>query len=234
MTSTQEVEPTGGTIDINTNTNTNTADGPLRTSDQVRNRVLRVAGHLLAGQSPYARAGRAQLRSALGKEIGSVPAIWQFTVDGGPSTRDDAEPTRGEIAVQTALTLWALHQGSHPDSMHVTSQTGRRLSIATAVRTLTDADGSDRDRHETPIYGRLSALVRAMTFDALATQARGIVNLLSSADIPMDYGQFAVDLFRWQDPRRRSAVTRSWGRDFERATRSGAKNEPAVATTDPS
>lgn len=232
MTSTPEVVPAGGTTD----TDTSTGGGPLRTSDQVRNRVLRVAGHLLAGQSPYARAGRAQLRSALGKEVGSVPAIWQFTVDGGPSTWDDTEPTRGEIAVQTALTLWALHQGSHPDSMHITSESGRRLSIATAVRTLTDADGSDRDRHETPVYGRLSALVRATTFDALATQARGIVNLLSSADVPMDYGQLAVDLFQWQDPRYRSTVTRRWGRDFERTPRrqSAGASADAAATSNPS
>ncbi|MFC7581987.1 type I-E CRISPR-associated protein Cse2/CasB [Schaalia naturae] len=230
MTSTPEVAPAGGATD------TNPGEGPLRTSDQVRRRVLRVAGHLLDGQSPYARAGRAQLRSALGKEIGSVPAIWQFTVDGGPSIRDDTEPTRGEIAVQTALTLWALHQGSHPDSMHITSEAGRRLSIAAAVRTVTDAEGSDRDRHETPIYGRLSALVRATTFDALATQARGIVNLLSSADVPMDYGQFAVDLFQWQDPRYRSTVTRRWGRDFERTSRPPSTDAPANAETssDPS
>jgi CRISPR system Cascade subunit CasB len=224
------VESTGGITD------TNAGGGPLRTSDQVRRRALRVAGHLLAGQSAFARAGRAQLRSALGKEVGAVPAIWQFTVDGDPSTRDDTEPTRGEVAVHTALTLWALHQGSHPDSMHVISESGRRLSIAAAVRTLTDADGSDRDRHDTPSYGRLSALVRATTFDSLATQARGIVNLLSSADVPMDYGQFAVDLFQWQDPRYRSSVTRRWGRDFERAARLSAPDGSSGATTahDPS
>lgn len=229
MTSTSEVGPAGGATD----TNTGIGGGPLRTSDQVRKRVFHVAGHLLAGKSPYARAGRAQLRSALGKEIGSVPAIWPFTVDGGPSTKDDTEPTHGEVAVHTALTLWALHQGSHPDSMHVTSESGHRLSIAAAVRTVTDADGSDRDRHDAPIYGRLSALVRATTFDALATQARGIVNLLSSADVPMDYGQLAVDLFQWQDPRYRSTVTRRWGRDFERTVRATSPAAPDAAGTKP-
>ncbi|MGO3795987.1 MAG: type I-E CRISPR-associated protein Cse2/CasB [Pauljensenia sp.] len=227
MTSTHETDPTEDP------SGAEAWGGPLRTSEEVRNRVLQIAGHRLAGQNSYARAGRAQLRTALGKEVGSVPSIWQFTVDGGPSRRDDTEASRGELAVHTALTLWALHQGSHPDSMHVRSETGRRLSIAAAARILTDADGSDRDRHDTPIYGRLSALVRATTFESLAIQARGIVNLLSSADIPMDYGQFAVDLFQWQDPQRRSAVIRSWGRDFERTTRSPAKDAPVGTGTTP-
>ena len=230
MTSTHETSPTEDP------SGAKAWGGPLRTSDEVHNRVLQVAERRLAGTNPYARAGRAQLRTAVGKEVGSVPSIWQFTVDGGPSRRDDTEVTRGELAVHTALTLWALHQGSHPETMHVRSEPGRRLSIAAAARTLTAPDGSDRDRHDTPIYGRLSALVRATTFESLATQARGIVNLLNSADIPMDYGQFAADLFQWQDPQRRSAVTRSWGRDFERATRSATTDAPTAtgSTPDPS
>lgn len=230
MTSTPEVAPAGGTTD------TNTGGGPLRTSDQVRNRVLWVAGHVLAGHSSYARAGRAQLRSALGKEVGSVPSIWQFTVDGGPSSRDDTEPTRGEIAVQTALTLWALHQGSHLNPMHVRSETGDRLSIAAVARKLADYEKPGKERHETSIYARLSALALATTFDVLAAQARGIISLLSSANVSMDYGQFGVDLFQWQEPRYRSTVTRRWGRDFERTPRLVLADASANAETpsDPS
>ncbi len=229
MTTMQETTPPGEPSD------SGSWSGPLRTSDQVRNRVLRVAGHLLAGQSPYARAGRAQLRSALGKEVGLVPAIWQFTVDVGPSTRDDTEPTRGELAVHMALALWAVHQGSHLDPVHRRSETGDR-SIAAAARRLADNDKfakSGKELHETPIYARLSALVRATTFDSLVTQARGIVNLLSSANDPMDYGQFAVDLFQWQDLRYRSAVIRRWGRDFERTPRQPLTDASADADMTP-
>ena len=35
--------------------------------------------------------------------------------------------------------------------------------------------------------------------------------------MPMDYGLLAADLFEWQSPQRRSAVTRRWGRQFARA-----------------
>ena len=67
------------------------------------------------------------------------------------------------------------------------------------------------------MYRRLSSVVAAQTFGALSHHLRGIVDLLEAAEIPMDYGLLAADLFEWQIPRRRSAVTRRWGRQFARA-----------------
>ncbi len=47
--------------------------------------------------------------------------------------------------------------------------------------------------------------------------ARGLVTQFRAAPIPLDYGQFAVDLLDWQDPTRRTGVRLRWGRDYYRA-----------------
>lgn len=59
-------------------------------------------------------------------------------------------------------------------------------------------------------------MISAQTFDALVTHARGLVSVMSSADVQIDYGRLASDFYSWQNPRFRSGVVRQWGRDFAR------------------
>lgn len=181
----------------------------------VRSRIHSVIGRL-GGNTSAAIAGRAQLRSAVAKTPGTDPAIWAFTLEDGPERLLGDEASYGERAVHVALTLWALHQGSHPTSMH---STGRRSgSIGGAVRRFAMLNGAEHPE-EHPIYKRFSAMIAAPTFDALAIHARGIITLLSSSDIPMDYARFAADLFDWQNSELRSRVVRQWGRDFAKIPR---------------
>lgn len=186
----------------------------MRAPGQVRSRVNWLIWNRLSGKNPGAIAARAQLRSALGKSVGAVPSIWSLTMDPDPKTVAGDGATRGELAVHTALTLYALHQGSHSESMH---RTGHTSSLGAAVRVVASRNRGDRDNDEDhPIYRRFTALVAAPTFDALSTHARGLVDLLSSSEIALDYGQFAADLVNWQDPASRLSVLRRWGRDFAR------------------
>ncbi|MDC4232364.1 type I-E CRISPR-associated protein Cse2/CasB [Actinomyces sp. B33] len=196
------------------------ADPPrdLARAEDVRTRTLSAISRL-RGPSPAAVAGRAHLRSAVGKEVGSVPAIWSLTLESGSEKLLGNEPTRGEKAVHLALTLWALHQGSHDTPMHFTSPRG--ATIGSSVRRLAVAGAPDGQGPEThPVYRRLCAMIAAQTFTALAIQARGLIHLLSSADIHVDYGRLASDFYQWQDPRLRSRIIRQWGRDFARTPRS--------------
>ena len=162
-------------------------------------------------------AARAQLRHGVGKEVGAVPSIWAYTLESQRPQLSDQKPSWGENAVHTALTLWARHQGSNAAPMHKAEGEKTPRSFGGAVRALAEKGRGDKRPEETPVYRRLSSVVAAQTFGALAHHLRGIVDLLEAAEIPMDYGLLAADLFEWQSPPRRGAVTRRWGRQFARA-----------------
>lgn len=193
----------------------------LSSGQAVRSRVNGLIVHRLSKDTPSARALRAQLRSALGKETGSIPAIWDLTLDGeyeGPSDT----PTRGEKAVHGALTLWARHQGSNKRQMHDASDHPRRF--ASAIRVVAEKQRGEKRVEETPIYRSFSAAIQAPTYEGLLVRLRSLVSQLEAAEVPCDYGYLASDLFHWQNPRRRTSVVRNWGRQFARTTQTASES----------
>mgnify|MGYP000844302531 CR=1 FL=1 len=196
----------------------------LSTRRSVYGRVGGLIVNRLWKETPSARALRAQLRGALSREAGSVPELWDLTLDDRPGYLGD-DPTRGERAVHGALTLWALHQGSNTRPMHDTSDHPR--SFASAIRAVAETQrGDQRAAEETPIYRRFSAAVQAPTFDGLLVHLRSLISQLEAAEIRCDYAQLGADLFTWQDPRRRTSVMRNWGRQFARPAET-AHTDPA-------
>ena len=196
----------------------------LSTCGAVYGRVGGLIVNRLWKETPSARALRAQLRGALSREAGSVPELWDLTLDGRPGYLGD-EPTRGEKAVHGALTLWALHQGSNTRPMHDTSD--RPRSFAPAIRIVAEGQSGDKRAEEAAIYRRFSAAVQAPTFEGLLVHLRSLVAQLEAAEIPCDYAGLAADLFTWQNPRYRTSVMRNWGRQFARTTQS---YDPDVAS----
>ena len=186
-------------------------------AEKVRKWVEWVIPRRLNGREASAMAARAQLRHGAGKEVGAVPSIWVYTLESQRPELSDQRPSWGENAVHTALTLWARHQGSNAAPMHMVDAKETPRSFGSAVRALAEKGRGDKRPEKTPVYRRLSSVVAAQTLGALSHHLRGIVDLLEAAEIPMDYGLLAADLFEWQIPRRRSAVTRRWGRQFARA-----------------
>lgn len=206
-------------------------NGPLRSADDVKKRVRSVIKRRQEN-TPAEVAARAHLRSAVGREVGDVPAIWSYTLDSGSEKELGQKPTRGERAVHTALTLWALHQGSNNVSMNSTG--GRERTIGASVRRLAYSDMGGRERaEEHPVYKRLCAMIAAPTFESLTVHARGLVSMLGSAEIPMDYGRFAADLYHWQKPERRASVLRQWGRDFARTPTDEEQTGSSATTSIP-
>lgn len=185
----------------------------LSTRRAVYGRVSGLIANRLWKETPSARALRAQLRGALSREAGSVPELWDLTLDDRAGYLGD-EPTRGEKAVHGALTLWALHQGSNTKPMHDTSE--RPRSFASAIRVMAEGQSGDKRAEETPIYRRFSSAVQAPTFEGLLVHLRSLISQLEATEIPCDYAQLGADLFTWQDPRRRTSVMRNWGRQFAR------------------
>lgn len=188
----------------------------LKSGPAVRSRVNGLIVHRLSKDTSSARAIRAQLRSALGKETGSIPAIWDLTLDGGYEDLSDT-PTRGEKAVHGALTLWARHQGANQHQMHDVSDRPRQF--ASAIRVVAERQQrGDKRAEETPIYRSFSAAIQAPTYEGLLVRLRPLVSQLGAAGVQCDYGSLAADLFDWQNPNDRISVLRRWGRQFSRPT----------------
>jgi len=193
----------------------------LNSGQAVRSRVNGLIVHRLSKDTPSARALRAQLRSALGKEAGSIPAIWDLTLDDESQFLGN-NPTWGEKAVHGALTLWARHQGSNKRQMHDVSDRPRRF--ASAIRVVAEKQRGDKRVEETPIYRSFSAAIQAPTYEGLLVRLRSLVSQLEAAEVPCDYGYLASDLFHWQDPSRRTSVVRNWGRQFARTTQTASES----------
>jgi CRISPR system Cascade subunit CasB len=173
---------------------------------------------LLDRESPWSRAMLAKLRRGVGKTPGSVPEIWEITIEDSPDgwKSDDGLPGREERAVHTALTFYALHRQSRGKSMSVAGkdEKGPRssYSFGGALAKLIRPDRGN----EQAVKRRFDAAVTASGFEEWIYHARGLIQLLRAGEIPMDYPRFAQDLVFYQLPDYRDRVRLRWGEDFYR------------------
>lgn len=162
----------------------------------------------LSGNETANKAMLANLRRGIGKEPGSIPILWEATLSGMPESLSGkyAEPSYGEWAAHTALTLYALHQHGKERCM-----SDERFPLGKAVRMLVK-----NDEDENRIKRRLDAAVTADSLQEVSHHLRGIVQLLKSADIPLCYPSLAEDIYLFQFSTTRDSVRLHWGRDFYR------------------
>jgi CRISPR system Cascade subunit CasB len=179
----------------------------------VDNRIGTLQSGYLRNQSASV-AALARLRRGVGKPAGSVLDILEFTYAtefvGDP--RDDA-PTTAEVAAHLSITLYALHQQSQRERMH---RSGHRLGLS--IRAL----APDKDYLTHSVTRRFAMLGTADSLDELTHHLRGMVQLLRTTAVPLDYGLLAADLLQWQRPQRRASVRLRWGRDFHRTQKTAA------------
>lgn len=164
-------------------------------------------GYVAERQTAASRAGLAQLRRGVGRPFDAVPEIFEYLVDPTAPTPRTDDPTPHELAIHTALTLYALHQQSQPKRMHTP-----RTSFGTALGYLRFTDGTENPG----VVRRFQAMGTAATFDDLVQHARSLVALLRAAGCGFDYGRFTDDLVAFQNPARTDSVRLRWGRDFYR------------------
>lgn len=175
---------------------------------------------LLAGlqaQRPAATADLARLRRGVGKAPGQLPDIWELTAPPSSDVGYGDAATPAETAVHVAMTLFAVHQQSESQPMHVP---GRSLAGAFGklVRRHKDAVG------EKSLRARFDAVVTATTFASVPYHLRGLVSLLKREGLGFDYGILADDicvLARGMQPDGPQwghtgveEVRRRWARDF--------------------
>ena len=163
----------------------------------------------LDADTSYSNAARAKLRRSVGKPLESCPDVWDITIAGSPERWNsfDGKPSREEKAVHTALTLYALHRQSNPSSVNTED-----VSFGAAMAKLRIFEQSSDEA----IKRRFDAVATSVDYDELAYHARGVVSLLKSKDIKMDYPRFAVDVFWFQLPEYADRVRLRWGEDFYR------------------
>lgn len=162
------------------------------------------------GSEATTRAALAKLRRGIGREPGSVPELWEMTLGELPEvllSKGDA-PSRGEWAVHTALTLFALHQQGKDTQKE--SMCKEKMSLGTAVRRLADRD----PKHEEAVKRRFHAAAMSDSFETLSWRIRGLIQLLKANDIPLDYPALTEDLYWFQVPAKRDAIRLTWGQDF--------------------
>lgn len=164
--------------------------------------------HGYCNDRPDAVAAVARIRRGAGKAANELPDLWGLI---GTETLyeaglDEARLIRAEQAVHTAVTLWALHQQSQRTApMHLPGGPG----LGDAVRRLMPDGELDE-----AVRRRFVRAGTASTLDVLAQRLRDLVVLLRRAEIPLDYGLLAEQLYWWQSPAGRGAVHRAWGRGF--------------------
>lgn len=184
----------------------------VKQADTVRRYVDRRIGALLARpDAPSTRATLARLRAAVAREPGSVPEIWAVTIDGVPGRPRGDDPSPQERAVHGAMTLFAVHQQSRPQPMHL-----RGVGLGQAIRRLETTSPTRGDGDVSPVRRRFDALASASSATEAVHHLRGIVGQLRSEGIPLDYGALAEDLEALQAPGRAAAVRLRWARQYYR------------------
>jgi len=167
-----------------------------------------------------ARATLAKLRRGIGKKPGSMPEIWEVTLKDLPPelVGKGQDPSYGEWAVHTALTLYALHQQGKDLKLQCMSKDGEPLGIA--LRKLVN-DDEDEKR----IKRRFDAASTSNSMEEFSHHLRGLIQLLKAKSIPLDYPALTEDFYWLQFPTAMESVRLRWGRDFYRLLKSETDSE---------
>ena len=164
-----------------------------------------------------ARGEMAALRKGASRDSGELPEIWELTSVEIPEYASDA-PTREEIAVHTAMTLYAVHQQSRTEPMFSPG-----VGLGSAARRLIGPP----DEENPSARARFNALVTSTTVAELRHHLRGFVSLLRARGFALDHAMLADDVLRFQQPGGAKKVRLAWARQYYSLP---AESQPADGT----
>ena len=167
-----------------------------------------------------ARGELAALRKGASRSPGEPPEIWELTRVEVPESAGDA-PTWEEIAVHTAMTLYAVHQQSRTEHMFSPG-----VGLGRAARRLIGPP----DEENPSARARFNALVTSTTVAELRHHLRGFVSLLRARGIALDHAMLADDVLRFQQPGGARSVRLNWARQYHSLP---AESQPAAAVAVP-
>lgn len=172
--------------------------------------------HILQAEadSGSGKAMLANLRRGIGHEPGELPQLFGILLADMPEDfwSKSGIATKEEWVCYAVLTLYALHQqgydaGSQP--MH----TDEEVSMGKAMYRLLAAFEGDPNA-EQRIVQKLRTLATSVDMKELSHHLRGIVQLLKSNGISINYKRLAGDLYEMQFPDGKRQVCLRWGQDF--------------------
>ena len=155
-------------------------------------------------KSRRARGELAALRRGVSRSPGELPEIWELTRVEVPDGAGDA-PTWEEIAVHTAMTLYAVHQQSRIEHMFSPG-----VGLGSAARRLIGSP----DEENPSARARFNALVTSTTVAELRHHLRSFVSLLRARGIALDHAMLADDVLRFQQPGGAKKVRLAWARQY--------------------
>ena len=168
-------------------------------------------------KSRRARGELAALRRGVSRSPGELPEIWELTRVEVPDGAGDA-PTWEEIAVHTAMTLYAVHQQSRTEHMFSPG-----VGLGSAARRLIGSP----DEENPSARARFNALVTSTTVAELRHHLRSFVSLLRARGIALDHAMLADDVLRFQQPGGARSVRLAWARQYYSLP---AESQPADGT----
>lgn len=168
-------------------------------------------------KSRRARGELAALRRGVSRSPGELPEIWELTRVEVPDGAGDA-PTWEEIAVHTAMTLYAVHQQSRTEHMFSPG-----VGLGSAARRLIGSP----DEENPSARARFNALVTSTTVAELRHHLRSFVSLLRARGIALDHAMLADDVLRFQQPGGAKQVRLTWARQYYSLP---AESQPADGT----
>ena len=151
-----------------------------------------------------ARGEMAALRKGASRDSGELPEIWELTSVEIPEYASDA-PTREEIAVHTAMTLYAVHQQPRTEPMFAPGR-----GLGRAARSLIGPP----DEENPSARARFNALVTSTTVTELRHHLRGLISLLRARNIALDHAMLADDILHFQQPGGAKKVRLAWARQY--------------------
>lgn len=169
-------------------------------------------GYTRTPRSPGAVRDLAKLRHADINSPGTDPDLWELTLDALPESLQGhgSEPASpAERAVHAALVLYAIHQQSRPEPMH-----RKNVGLGQAVRSLSQKRSGGQEWDPGTI-SRFQHLCRAQSSAIRLENLRGLITLLRSESVGLDYGRLASDLWSIESGNSDRTVL-SWGRQLHR------------------
>lgn len=166
--------------------------------------------------TPGGRANFAKLRRAVGRPLSGTVDLWPLIYPLMPDeflseNRTSAE----ELAILTALTLYALHQQGKGNSV---LNRERHSNIGDALKALRGEDSAAMDR-------RFNALITSDSFEELCHHLRQMIGLLrAKSDATVNYARLAQDLFYFQVGRRET-IRLNWARAYYRQNKKETKGD---------
>lgn len=183
----------------------------------VNRKVLGLQTRFLAGDvtSNSARASLAQLRALGTPGRGAWALIGsELFLDLPDLSMPEASEQKMIHAISGAMQLYARHQQGRTRPMALASEQGERLarrrrsfgwSCRMIKANLNESQGIRR---------KMQGMEAASDFDGVMHHARSLIDLMRDAEVPVDYGQFARDLYLVQYPDIRDEVFMTWSRDY--------------------